>query len=266
VTRFLRQSHVIVVVWAGALVTGFFAPAPAPDPTVALQPPSLAHPLGTTPVGADLLQTVATAAVRTQGFAVLATVLAVTIALPVGLAAAVVDRPALRAIERAVATVIDAVSPLVILAVLLVALPAVPPVGPAVILGVLGWTYLVGNVRRQAGRIWRSRHVLLLREMGYPTGDIVLGHLVPDLVSHLAPQLAALATVYVGALGAVEFLGLGARRQTSLGYLILDSLDYAGRSPHYFLAALAATAVAVFSLSWGAAQLARSVERTYGND
>src|SRR5207244_2621563 len=125
---------------------------------------------------------------------------------------------------------------------------SIPAIGPAIVLGILGWTFLIGPVRRTALEQWSSRHAFMLRSMGYGKGRILATYVVPELAWRLSPQAAALGAVYVGAFGAVEFLGLGARRQSSLGYLVLDSLDHVQRFPHYFLASVTASLVAVFIL------------------
>jgi peptide/nickel transport system permease protein len=250
--------------WAAAVILSPFLPDGAPS-SLTLAPPDLSHPLGTTPLGVDLLWTVSLAGLRAEAFAILAAVLACIIALPLGLLAARSRGNLVNDAFGIAATILDAISPIVILAVLLAALPDTPPVGLAAVLGLIGWTFLVGPIQRATLDLRASSEVYALRAIGYSRRQIFRTYLLPELTWRLAPQVTALATIYVGALGAVEFLALGMRRQQSLGYLVLDSLERLDQSPRYFVTSLATCLIAIFVLSAASISLASAGRRRKGS-
>lgn len=250
--------------WAILALASPLIPSASPRIGLALQGPSLVHPLGTSPVGADLAWATAVAILRSHRFAILATCIALALALPLGLIAARKNNSSMVPAVRAFAAILDAISPIVIVAVALVSMPGLGSGGTAVLLGVLGWTFLFASARSAAVDVLRSSHVYALRALGYQPLRILATFVVPELLWRLSPHAAALATIYVGTLGGVEFLGLGLRREQSLGYLVLDGLDRVNQAPHYFLVSLGALLVAVFVLAWASVNLGAAARRHQG--
>ena len=249
--------------WIAAVAISPWLPEAVPSSTP-LGAPGIRHLLGSTPSGTDLLWTVSLAILRAQAFAVLSASLACVSAIPIGLFGALRNGHWISNVFGTAAIILDAISPIVILSVVLAALPDTSPVGLAIVLGIVGWTFLVNPIRHLTRELLLSQPVFSLRAIGYSNRQIVSYYIMPELGWRLAPHVIALATIYIGTIGAVEFLGLGMRRQQSIGYLVLDSLARLDQSPRYFTVCLAACVLAVFILGTASTLLAAEGARRRG--
>lgn len=251
----LRLVSIFWASWAVSLIAINWLPTPIGNQGLVNHPPSFHHPLGTSPTGVDLTLALLVAILKAQSFAVLATLLACCVALPLGMLTASVGNKFIWLVERNVATIFDSVSPIIVIAVILVVFPSASPAMMSIVLGFLGWTFLIGAVRRNTHDLLTSRHILMLKSIGFPRNRILFASILPEILFRLTPQAAALAAIFVGVMGSVEFLGLGARRSFSLGYMVLDSLDHLGAAPHYFIVTMLGAFIAVFLLSYAASAL-----------
>ena len=241
------------------VIAALFAPQLAPhDPTaqslrMRLLPPwplpgnVPAHPLGTDPLGRDLLSRVLFGASISLLVGVGAVALQATIGVIIGLVAGFyrgwADQLAMR-----IADVQQSVPFLVIV----VAVAAV--VGPSLrnivlVLGVTGWVTYGRVVRAQVLSLMENEYVSAARALGAADGRLMLRHLLPNLIA----PITVIGTLTISAMILIEaslsFLGLGVPPPTpTWGGMVADGRNYLADAPWVSLvpgAAIFATVLAI---------------------
>jgi len=204
------------------------------DATRRLQPPSLAHPLGTDEAGGDMLARILAATSLEVAIAAGSVLFAMLIALPAGLFAGF--RGGL--VDESVSLFSNAIFafPAVLLAVLVVA-----SFGPSVttlvlVLGTVFIPHFYQLVRDQSMAIRERGFVLAARVNGAGTGRIVVRHVLPTISAPLLvmlPQMMAMAILVEAGL---SYLGLGVQPpRLTWGSLLLSSRSYYTLAPWYAL-------------------------------
>ena len=240
--RFLRRPLAVAgVVIALAFVTvAIFAPWVAPyspsetDFDALLAKPSLDHLLGTDELGRDILSRIIWGARASIQAGVFATLLAIVIAVPIGLVAGYFRCWADLVISRL--TDVLLAFPFLILAVGLAAI-----LGPSLLNATLaiGIAAVPGLVRITRGE------TLALREEDYVPAAVVNGasdlvvlgrHILPNMTSTLLVQATVTIRAAIIAEAALSFLGLGVQPPTpSWGVMLADAQSYLSEAPQLAL-------------------------------
>lgn len=254
--RFARRPPAVVgmIGVAIAVLVALFAPWIAPhDPNasdysaVLLPPFSSGHLLGTDDVGRDLLSRLMVGARASLVAGVFSTVLALCVAVPVGLVAGFY-RGWLDPVISRITDVVLAF-PFLILAVGLAAI-----LGPSLLNATIALA--VGQLPAFV-RITRGE-VLGLREQEYVEAAVVNGapdrvvlfrHVLPNTVNPLIVQATvAIPSAIIGA-AVLSFLGLGEQPPTpSWGTMLSDAQQYIGQAPWF--AVFPGLAIALTTLSF----------------
>ncbi|MFI6789945.1 ABC transporter permease [Nonomuraea sp. NPDC050383] len=194
-----------VAVAAPGLVAG--ADPLAADPLRALAPPGAGHLLGTDHLGRDVLARVVHGARHSLSIGVLATAVAVTAGVLLGLAAGLAHRWAGEALARA----FDVLStfPELLLALLVVAVTGPGTVNVVLAIGIAQIPTYARVVRAQTFVVRRSGYVEQAVTFGHSRGRIVARHVLPNALGPI-PVLATLGLgqAIVAASG-LSFLGMG---------------------------------------------------------
>ena len=189
---------------------------------VALQPPSVTHPLGTDALGRDIFSRVlvggrVSLAVGV-GVEVLTALLGCVIGLVAGYYGGLVDAVLMRVTDIVMAF------PSLVLAIGLIAVFERPGLGNVVIvLVLLGWTTIARVTRGTVLSLQGRDYVQAARAIGATDLSVLVRHIVPNA---LGPLVVA-ATIGVGgnmvAEAGLSFLGLGAQAPTiSWGAMLAD--------------------------------------------
>ncbi len=198
------------------------APVPrnpnAVDLEVVLEPPSLAHPMGTDGLGRDLAARVVHGARVSISVGLLTAAISLLVGLPLGAIAGYRGGLADSVVSRGVEAVLCVPALLLALA-LLAAGPAwldrlSDPIRLALVLSLTGWTSATRYLRGEFLRLRESEMVQSARAAGAGHFRIAARHLLP---SALAPVLVMASFSVGGAIlleAALSFLGLGVRPPT----------------------------------------------------
>ena len=240
--RFLRRPLAVagVVIALAFVAVAIFAPWVAPyspnetDFEALLAKPSLDHLLGTDELGRDILSRIIWGARASIQAGVFATLLAIVIAVPIGLVAGYFRGWADLVISRL--TDVLLAFPFLILAVGLAAI-----LGPSLLNATLaiGIAAVPGLVRITRGE------TLALREEDYVRAAVVNGasdlvvlgrHILPNMTSTLLVQATVTIPAAIIAEAALSFLGLGVQPPTpSWGVMLADAQSDLSEAPQLAL-------------------------------
>jgi peptide/nickel transport system permease protein len=238
---FRRFTARKTAVFGGALslvfvLTAVFAPLLAPyspsdsDFSMVLYSPSPAHPFGTDELGRDILSRVIVGARASITAGAFATMLAVVIAVPIGMVAGYYRG----AVDTVIMRINDAMLafPFLILAVGLAAILGPSLMNAALAIGISAVPNLV--------RITRAE-VMSLREEDYVDGAIANGatdfvilrrHILPNIVNTLLVQATVLIPAAIIAESLLSFLGLGVQPPApSWGVMLSEAQAYISQAP-----------------------------------
>ncbi|MFI6901769.1 ABC transporter permease [Nonomuraea sp. NPDC050394] len=235
-----RLAWLVLALVILAAVTGpwWWRYGPADITAAALVPPSGAHPLGTGPLGHDLLSQVVAGTGRSLAIAVVVAILSTTAGTMAGLLAGYTGGWA----DAFVMRTIDLLTTIPLVAVL--GLLAVRLGGGtsgwlvvALAVSAFFWAPIARVIRGVTLSLRTSDFIASARLVGASTPRILLRHLLP----HLVPHISVAATGYVAAAIALEsalsFLGLGVQPpDTSLGQLVGQGAPYVSTAPWLFYA------------------------------
>jgi peptide/nickel transport system permease protein len=253
--RFLRRPLAVggLVVATAFVLAAIFAPWIAPyrysttNFNLVLAHPSGTHLLGTDELGRDVLSRIIWGARASIQAGVLATLLAMAIAVPIGLVAGYYRGWIDPVISRL--TDVLLAFPFLILAVGLAAI-----LGPSL----LNATLAIGiGVTPQLIRVARGE-TLALREEDYvraavangASDGVILGrHIVPNMLSTLLVQATVTIPTAIIGEATLSFLGLGVQPPTpSWGVMLADAQSYLTQAPR--LAVYPGLAIFICSLSF----------------
>ncbi len=222
--RFFRVPGAIVglslllVIVLAATTASWIAPA-LPFESVAspLQPPSVAHPMGTDDLGRDLLSGIMYGA-RTSllvmlAVAAISSLIGVAVGAVAGYRGGLLDDLLMRATE-----VVQSV-PRFFLAVIVIALfgPGVDRL--VVLLGLTSWPILARVVRAETLSLRQREFIDAARSLGASDWRIVLRHILPNVAPSAVVVISLTAASVILLEAALGFIGLGDPRLMSWGYL-----------------------------------------------
>lgn len=227
--RFLRHRLAVasLIAFLGIVAAAFLGPLVWPyghtiDPAVpSSQPPSWAHPFGTTTAGHDVLGQVMRGTQQSLKVAVTVATLSTTIGALWG-AVAGLRRGLLDAVLMRIVDVILVVP----LLVLVTAMAGNLRGGTtwwavALVIGFFGWTTTARIVRGVVLSLREQEFVEALRAMGASDTRIVVAHLIPNAAGSIIVAGTLAVAFAILAEAALSFLGFGIQApDTSLGLLI----------------------------------------------
>jgi peptide/nickel transport system permease protein len=211
-----------LIVLAAMILVAIFAPLIAThDPNAfslldSRQSPSWHHPFGTTDQGADVFSQVVigarTSLVLGASAAVLATVLATALGILGAYAGGWIDE-AVNFLTN-VFLVIPTIPLLVVVSAYLKSRGALTMI---LILGLTLWAFEARILRGQALSLRNRDFVLAAKVAGESTWRIVVGELIPNMISRIAAAFVLVFYVAILTAAGLEFLGLGDMQHTSWG-------------------------------------------------
>lgn len=223
------------------VMAGLFAPLLTPyqpdaiEMDRSLEPPSLAHPLGTDVFGRD----VATRLLYGARFSLVVSVLSRLIAIAIGTLLGLLAGYFGGWLENAIMRLADVTLAYPGLLLLIAVIAAVGPSMAAlfIALGVVGWAGVARLVRAQVISLKEREFVVAIRSLGASHAKIVAQHLLPNCVTQLIVIFSMGLGAAIMAESSMSFLGLGAQPPTaSWGSMISGGLDYLRVAPWMSLA------------------------------
>jgi peptide/nickel transport system permease protein len=218
---------------AGAILLGLFALAAIIGPFVtpydpsyeipslsaSLRPPDVAHLLGTTQSGQDVLSQLLVGIRLTMELALIVGAVATVLSVIVGVAAATLGGlwDDLLSLATNVFLVIPA---LPLLIILLGYLPQRGQTSMIIVLSVLGWPWGAKVIRAQTLAIRNRDFVAAARETGESTWRILAYEIIPNEVSLIAANFVNTVLYAIGASVALAFIGLADLTSWSLGTML----------------------------------------------
>ncbi len=192
----------------------------------ALEPPSLAHWLGTDVQGRDVWSRLVYGARVSLLVGVASQGIALVLGVGLGLVAGWYGRWVDEAVMRLADVTLAFPSLLLLIAMAAAFSPSLAVV--CVTIGVVGWAGMARLVRGQVLVVRELEYVQAMRAIGARDGRILLRHVLPNVT---APVLIAVTLGVAGAImaeAALSFLGLGVQPPTpSWGAMIADGRDLA---------------------------------------
>ena len=242
---------VLTVVAVAILAPFFIAPERATQMVMSarLQPPSLAYPLGTDQLGRDLLARVMLGAQTSLMIAVLAVGMSIVLGLPLGIISGYFGGR----IDNVLMRIIDA---LLSFPALLLALTISAVLGPnlqntIIAIGIaLHAIPRADRAGRGAARGADCLYVEAARAAGTRDGQMILRHILPNIMPALIVQATISLAFAVLAEAALSFLGLGTQPpMASWGLMIQASRQFLDIAPWTALVPGAALAITILGLN-----------------
>lgn len=253
--RFLRRPLAVggLVVAAAFVLAAILAPWIAPyrysttDFNAVLAHPSARHLLGTDELGRDVLSRIIWGARASIQAGVLATTLAMAIAVPIGLVAGYYRGW----IDPVISRVTDVLLafPFLILAVGLAAILGPSLLNATIALGIGATPQLIRVARGEALALREEDYVRAAVANGASDAVILLRHIAPNMLSTLLVQATVTIPTAIIGEATLSFLGLGVQPPTpSWGVMLADAQSYLTQAPR--LAVYPGLAIFLCSLSF----------------
>ncbi len=217
----------VILAWVIAVAgAGFLTPGSpiAQNVDIRLQPPSLAHPLGTDEVGRDVLRRVLYGG-RTS---VPAAMIVVGIGLTVGISLGAIAGYVGGAVDEVIMRVTDMVLafPVLVLAMAVAAALGASLIHGVMALAVVWWPQYVRVCRGLVMDLREKEYVIASRA----SGRLPLHTLYKVIMPNVLPALLVMAAIDIGRailmFATLSFLGLGARPpQPEWGSMVSDGVD-----------------------------------------
>lgn len=252
--RFLAVGAAIVGV---AVTSAVIAPVLAPSDPYAqavgdrLIPPvwdqggSWTHPLGTDPLGRDILSRI----IYGARVSISAGALAVAFSMILGVVMGLVAGYFRGRVDAAVSNLVDV---MLAFPFLLLALAAVAALGPGfgnmiVVLGLTGWPVYTRVVRAETLKYREREFILAARALGLGSVRILRAHVLPNLVNTIIVMASLEVARMIILESFLSFLGLGIQPPTpSWGAMLGEGRVY--MLSHWWLAAFPGAAIFVTTL------------------
>jgi len=240
--RFLRRPlavfglAVAVVFVTGAVFAPVVAPysASATDFNALLAHPSSEHLLGTDELGRDILSRIIWGSRASIQAGVLATLLAMTIAVPIGLVAGYYRGW----LDPVIARLTDVLLafPFLILAVGLAAILGPSLLNATIAIGVAAAPALIRVARGEALALREEDYVRAAVANGANDLTIIGRHILPNMMNTLIVQATVTIPAAIIAEAALSFLGLGVQPPTpSWGVMLAEAQPYISEAPRIAL-------------------------------
>ena len=236
--RFLRRPMAVagLLVVIGFVVMAAAAPWLAPYPPGAtdfnslIAPPSAEHLLGTDALGRDVLSRIIWGARASMQAGFFATMLALLIAVPIGLVAGYYRGW----VDTVVARVTDVLLafPFIILAVGLSAILGPSLLNATIALGVGAAPGIVRIARGETFALREEDFVPAAIANGAGDATIIFRHILPNMTSTLIVQATVTIPAAIVGEAVLSFLGLGVQPPTpSWGTMLQDAQSYLSQAP-----------------------------------
>jgi peptide/nickel transport system permease protein len=236
------------------VLVAVFAPLIAPyaanfsDFDEILQNPSSEFPLGTDELGRDQLSRVILATRVSMQAGVMATLVAIVVAIPLGLLAGYhggwLDRVIMRLVDVALAF------PFLIMAVLMAAVFGPSLLNATFAIGLSQVPYVVRILRAETLSIAQEEYVASARISGVSTARILSRHVLPNLMNTVVVQATIIIPSAIIAEAILSFLGLGVQPPTpSWGVMLSSSQGLIIQAPWLVWAPGLAIAAATISFN-----------------
>ncbi|WP_175985587.1 ABC transporter permease [Microbacterium tenebrionis] len=248
-----------VVVLLMALWPGLFSPhsPTAIDATAILQPPSLAHPMGTDEAGADIWARIVHAVRLEILIAAGSVLIALLIGVPTGLIAGSSRRwPDWALSSTASATL---AFPLILFAILMVASFGASGTSLTAIIGFLFFPRVFLLVRAQTRSLRERDFITAVRVVGAGPVRTLVRHILPNAAGPLATLVPQLMSEAILIEAGLSYLGLGVPLpQATWGTILESSKDYYMTAPYYAVAAGVAITLVAAALMYAGELIAES--------
>ena len=236
--RLLRRPLAVagLVVALMFVLMAIFAPVIAPyDPghsdfSAALAPPSSEHLFGTDELGRDVFSRVVWGARASMQVGVFSTLLAMAVAVPIGLVAGYYRGW----VDPVVSRITDVMLafPFLIVAVGLAAILGPSLRNATIALGVGAVPLLIRVARGEALALSEEDYVRAAIANGASDARILAKHIFPNMLSTLIVQATVTIPAAIIGEAVLSFLGLGVQPPTpSWGVMLNDAKDYLGDAP-----------------------------------
>jgi peptide/nickel transport system permease protein len=240
------------------VLVAVLAPLIAPHDTEAIDSrqifasPTVSHPFGSDDLGRDVFSRVLFAYRSSLSIAVGSVLLALVVAVPIGIiagyAGGLTDLVLMRAIDLLLAF------PALLLAISLIAILG-PGNGVALIAIAVIYVPIITRVMRSSVLVVRRQpYVLGARTRGASHLAIIRGHVLPNAIGPVLVQASVLTAFAVIIEAALSFLGLGAQPPTpELGLMLAEGSDFITQAPwvEFFPGIALALAVLAFNMIGG---------------
>jgi peptide/nickel transport system permease protein len=248
---------IVLAVIAAPLLTSHLPTEPDSLPR---QPPSWEYPFGTTDQGYNVFAQVLYGGRVSLGVAAVASLIAMSIAITLGLLAAYSGGW----VDDVIVLLTNIFLVIPILPLLIVVSSFLEGTGPtsmALIIGLTSWAIETRILRGQALSLRGRDFILAAKVAGESTPRVVFGELMPNMLSRIA---AGFAFVFVQAVfyeAALEFLGFGDANQVSWGTILFwatnNSTLLTGEWWHFLFPGLAIslTILAIVFINYGIDEL-----------
>lgn len=195
------------------------------------QPPSAEHPLGTDQLGRDQLIRLLYGGRVSLMIAYAASFMSLTIGLCVGITAGFYGG----SIDSVIMWFITTLSsiPAIFLLLIMTTIWSPSPVTLTVLLAALGWIEMARLIRGQVIALKQSDYVLAARALGGTAFQVMLRHILPNVLSIALVAVTISAGTLILAESGLSFLGLGVQPPTpTWGNMLTDSRAYFARAVH----------------------------------
>lgn len=253
--RLLARPPALVglLVAAAVVALAILAPVVAPyrpeasDFTAILSPPTGAHPFGTDELGRDIFSRVIWGARASMQAGVLATAIAVLVAVPIGLLAGyfrgMIDTVVMRLTDALLAF------PFLIIAVGLAAILGPSLLNATLAIGVVQAPKLIRITRGEVLSLREENFVQAAIADGAPDRRVIFRHILPNTMNVLLVQATVILPFAILAEATLSFLGLGVQPPTpSWGVMLTAAQPYLGVAPWF--AIMPGLAILVTTLSF----------------
>jgi peptide/nickel transport system permease protein len=203
----------------GPLVAPYDPGYQNPNPALSLNAPSVAHLLGTTQSGQDVLSQLLTGIRLTLELAVIVGVVATALSVIVGVTSAFLGG-VWDEVLSLLSNVFLVIPALPLLVILLGYLPQKGQTPTIIVLSALGWAWGARVIRAQTLAIRNRDFVAAARETGESTWRILAFEIVPNEVSLIAASFVNTVLYAIGASVALAFIGLADLNSWSLGTML----------------------------------------------
>lgn len=229
----LVAATVIVLAIAAPIVAPY-SPA-ANDFNAVLSAPTSVHPFGTDELGRDILSRVIWGARASMQAGVLATLLAVVVAVPIGLIAGyyrgILDTIVMRITDALLAF------PFLIIAVGLAAILGPSLQNATLAIGVVQIPKLIRVTRGEVLGLREETFVQAAIADGAPDSSVIFRQILPNTLNALLVQATIILPFAILAEATLSFLGLGVQPPTpSWGVMLTAAQPYLGIAPWFAIA------------------------------
>lgn len=220
-----------------------------PDLSNQLAPPSLQHPLGTDPLGRDVLTRLLYGARVSLVVGVLSSLISVVIGVVVGAVAGYyggrVDDVLMRLVDLLLAF------PAIFLLLILFATIQRSLAIVILFLGLFGWLYLARVVRGEILSLRERDFITAAQALGASHWQLIVRHLVPNVTGAIIVTFTLDVAINMLAEGTLSFLGFGVPDSTpTWGNLLNGAASYYTRAPLLTIAPGLAITLAVLAVNF----------------